>query len=134
MNRERKAYETRVKLPKWNIAPTLGYTLDTATMRQIIRRVLPGLSADDHRERASYHAGRIIIARDGYRRAVRAAFGGTDPDPRLYRISCIWSESLSAVEKARLRRWNRAINYHTDMMRAHSAATQYRAVRKAKAA
>jgi hypothetical protein len=124
MNHERKAYATRVKLPGWNIRPSLGFEMGTATRRRIICKLLP-MTADQYRDRASYHAGREMIARDNYRRAVRAAFG-FDPNPFQYRVSAVWSDSLSAVEKARLRRWNAAINYHTDMKRAFEAATKYR--------
>ena len=125
MNPERKAYETSVKLPGWNIRPSLGFELDTATRRRIIRKLLPGMTAEQYRERASYHAGREMIARDNYMRAVRAAFG-FDPSPTNYRVSAVWNESFSTVEKARLRRWNAAINYHADMRRAFEAATKYR--------
>lgn len=125
MNSERKAYETRVKLPRWNGRTSLGHMLpDDSTRRAIMRRVLPGLPVAHCEERASYHAGREMIARDGYRRAVRAAFG-REPDAAEYRISCVWQDHFSREHKARMVRWNDAINYHADMRRAFLAASKY---------
>lgn len=126
MNPERKAYETSVKLPRWNGKTSLGHMLpDDATRRAIMRRVFPPLTVAHCEERASYHAGREMIARDNYRRAVRAAFG-REPDAREYKISCVWRDDFSREHKARMQRWNDAANYHADMRRAFLAASKYR--------